>query len=634
MMNAPNDTPGVHDGGMEASPARLAVAPESVLRALSEAPSFLCWAMGPDGACTWFSAGWLAFTGRPLVLELGRGWTEGIHPGDLRRFLQKCSEGFAGRAAFHIEYLHRAVDGTFRDLISFFEPSLGPDASVAGFVGYAVDVTEEKQAQRALRRSEERFHAMADTVPDILFTARPDGVLDFVNRRFYEYTGLTEGWAIGPGWSRVLHPDDALDSEPVWLECCRQGEPYERRSRLRAQDGSYHWFVVRSTPVRDSRGDVVACFGCCTDVEALVTAEQALRESEHLFRTLCSHATVGIYLADPSGSIGFVNGKLIELTGRTPAELHGSGWLDCIHAADRERVLGSWRAALHEAHGWSSEHRLDKSGDHAEWVHWEAVPLRTTKGELSGYVGTVSDISKLKWVEEDLDKKARELFRSNADLEQFASTAAHDLRERIAIADLYLKVLGDRTAPSLDPDSRRYLHAAREQMRQLGELLMGLLAYSRVRPPEFEEAGICAGEDALENALSALSETIRASGAEITHDHLPVLHIDHTRLMQLFQNLVGNALKHHRDDPPRVHVSARREESAWVISVSDNGIGIKPEDAEQIFKIFWRGTDKRPGTGIGLAICKRIAEQVRGRIWVESTRGRGSTFFVSIPDRS
>ena len=234
-----------------------------------------------------------------------------------------------------------------------------------------------------------------------------------------------------------------------------------------------------------------------------------------------------------------------------------------------------------------------------------------------------------------LQQTADDLQRSNRDLEQFAYVASHDLQEPLRAVGGYVKLLQLRFPDKLDAKAQDYIAGAFDGATRMERLIADLLAYSRVgtRGGAFAPADL---EVVLERALRNLETGIAAAGAAITHDPLPTLSVDATQMMQLFQNLIGNAIKFHGESPPRIHVGAQKHEGRWVFSVRDNGIGIEPQYYERIFHIFQRLHTRKAysGTGIGLAICKKIVERHAGMIWVESQPGQGSTFYFSIPEGS
>jgi DNA-binding response OmpR family regulator len=234
-----------------------------------------------------------------------------------------------------------------------------------------------------------------------------------------------------------------------------------------------------------------------------------------------------------------------------------------------------------------------------------------------------------------LEVRAAELKRSNEDLQQFANIAAHDLQEPLRTISSFTQLLAQRYKGKLGADGDEFIAYAVDGAERMQLLIQGVLAYCRVgtTDKDFQEIS---SEKALLQALTNLRGAIGASDGEVTHDPLPAVTADNVQLSQLFQNLVGNAIKYCNVKPPRVHVSARENGSEWVFSVRDNGIGIEPRYYEKIFLMFQRlhGRTEFSGTGIGLTVCKKIVERHNGRIWVESEAGKGSTFYFALPLRS
>ncbi len=235
-------------------------------------------------------------------------------------------------------------------------------------------------------------------------------------------------------------------------------------------------------------------------------------------------------------------------------------------------------------------------------------------------------------LERRVHERTVELERSNAELEQFAYVASHDLKEPLRMVRSYVELLAQRYQDRLDSDANEFIQFAVDGARRMEELISDLLMYSRVgmRGQGFRPTSCGA---VLDDVLRNLAASIKESGAEVTHDPLPTVMADPTQLLQLFQNLIGNAIKFRRDEPPRVHVAVEPDGGLYRFSVRDNGVGIEPQSAARIFMIFQRlhARDAYPGTGIGLAICKRIVERHGGRIWVESTPDEGSTFLFTLP---
>jgi len=250
----------------------------------------------------------------------------------------------------------------------------------------------------------------------------------------------------------------------------------------------------------------------------------------------------------------------------------------------------------------------------------------------------IEDITERKRVENEL-KQAEELKQaiealelSNRDLEQFAYVASHDLQEPLRMVSSFTQLLAKRYRGRMDKDADEFIDYIVAGAKRMQALINDLLTYSRV-DTRGESFGPIDGEVAFNQAIANLRTAIEEGEAVITHDPLPPLIADNSQIVQLFQNLLGNAIKFHGKEPPRVHVSARQENNEWVFSFRDNGIGITPEYFDRVFVIFQRlhSREEYPGTGTGLAICKRIVERHGGRIWVESELNKGSTFYFAIP---
>jgi light-regulated signal transduction histidine kinase (bacteriophytochrome) len=277
--------------------------------------------------------------------------------------------------------------------------------------------------------------------------------------------------------------------------------------------------------------------------------------------------------------------------------------------------------------------RVRKDGTLVD-VSLSVSPIRDASGRIVGAAKILRDISERKHAQQQLAERAERLAQSNEELEQFAYVASHDLQEPLRMVSSYTQLLARRYKDKLDDNAREFIHYAVEGATRMQVLINDLLAYSRLDTrggnvvPTSSEAG-------LERALANLRLAIEESGAAVTHGPLPTVIADAVLLTQLFQNLVGNALKFRGAEPARVHVSAERSDDNWLFAVRDNGIGIDPSYGERIFVIFQRlhGRTEYPGTGIGLAICKKIVERHGGRIWLDVASGPGATFRFTLPAR-
>ena len=364
------------------------------------------------------------------------------------------------------------------------------------------------------------------------------------------------------------------------------------------------------------------------------------RRVEEMLRTVLDTIPHGVFWKDRNSIYAGCNKTYAreaglagpeELIGKSDDDLPWRASAELFRAEDR-RILATGAPMI------GVEQLVERNDGRRVWERVNKVPLYDADGSIRGILGTFEDITSQKQAEEKLKQTLAELERSNADLEQFAYMASHDLQEPLRMVSSFLGLLAERYEGRLDADADQFIQFAVDGARRMQNLINALLEYSRVttrgRPPQPTDANV-----ALQDALWNLQVAIEEAGATVTHDPLPTVLADPTQLMQLFQNLIGNAIKFRRDEPPTVHISARPAADAgpagkmWEFSVADNGIGIDPKFHERIFGVFQRLHTQRqyPGTGIGLAICKKIVERHGGRIWVESEPGKGSTFYFTLP---
>jgi chemotaxis family two-component system sensor kinase Cph1 len=359
-------------------------------------------------------------------------------------------------------------------------------------------------------------------------------------------------------------------------------------------------------------------------------SEQRAEADIRLLTKLIDQAHDAILIRQPGGSISYWNRGAERIYGWPKEQAMGRVAQELLETRF-PKPLTEIEAEVKREKSWEGELVHTRSDGEPVVVASRWAADRDGKGEVKAILEINSDITARKLAEESLQRANQELARSNRELEQFAYVASHDLQEPLRMIASYLELLGERYKGRLDEKADKYINYAIDGATRMKFLINDLLGYSHVttktRPPETIDVGA-----ALDEATSNLGKAIAEKQAVVTQDALPTVIVDRTHLIQVFQNLISNALKF-CDGTPRIHVSAERQGQGWVFSVRDNGIGIAPEHRERIFQIFQRlhGRDKYSGTGIGLAICKKIVEQYGGRIWVESQPGEGSTFFFTLP---
>jgi PAS domain S-box-containing protein len=359
------------------------------------------------------------------------------------------------------------------------------------------------------------------------------------------------------------------------------------------------------------------------------TAE--LSASEERYRILSETSPDMIFTIDRDDQVQYVNTPAARQFGKTPEQVIGKPLAELFPPSMVASQQIAIQQVLRTGEPLSSERQIAFPGGQL-WLDTQLVPLRNGAGEVSAVMGVSRDITDRKQAEEKLQKLLDDLARSNAELERFAYVASHDLQEPLRMVTSYLQLLEQRYKDKLDGDALEFINYAVDGSNRMKTLISDLLAYSRVgtRGKEFTLTDC---EEVITRVLTNLQVSNEENKAKVTHDPLPRVMADDAQLESLFQNLIGNAIKFRSKKTPKIHVGVEQKGREWVFSVRDNGIGIDPQYFERIFIIFQRLHNRKeyPGTGIGLAISKRIVERHGGRIWIESQPGKGSTFFFTLP---
>ena len=499
------------------------------------------------------------------------------------------------------------------------------------------DITERKRAEEALRESEERYALTLDAVNDGLWDWNVQSGDALFSPRYYALLGYDDGEfpANYASWRLLVHPEDLARVEEELRLSIETGKGFAIDLQMKLKFGGWRWVSTRGRVVeRDAAGKALRLVGTLSDITERKRAEEALRKLEERFRSMFAQAPLGIAFIDSlTGHIDEVNPRFAEIAGRSMEEMAIIDWMRITHPDDVQEDLDNM--ALLNA-GKISGFRMEKRYLHHDgtpvWINMSIAPILVEDKAHPRHLCMIEDITERKHVEEKLAAVAAELERSNNDLEQFASIAAHDLQEPLRMVASYTQLLAERYEGQLDEKTRKYIAYAVDGAVRMQQLVNDLLTYARVgtrgNPIEPTDAGRVLGQ-----AIGDLATAIEESRAVVTHEELPLVRADASQLRQLFQNLLANALKFRSAEVPRVHVSARDEGRDWVFAVRDNGIGIDRQYAERVFVVFQRLHTRQdyPGTGIGLAVCKRIVERHGGRIWFESEPGKGSTFLFTVP---
>jgi PAS domain S-box-containing protein len=525
------------------------------------------------------------------------------------------------------ESRHRRKDGTLADV----EISSTGIELATGLVYYAVtrDITDRKRAEAALAEETARRRVIFEQSKDGIVIFDASGKTTEANQSFADMLGYSvEEMRQLYIWD--FHSDLSRDQILKKLETFRAA-PQTFEVRHRRKDGTELDVEVSATAMELGAGFVYSAV--VRDITDRKRAGEALRISERRFKLIAETVDEAFWMTDaPISEMIYISPGYERIWGRTLESLYKDprSFLDPVHPEDLEPArahLERMKSGLPLDH----EYRILRPGGSLAWVWNRGFPVRGATGEVEFYVGVALDITERKRMEEAIKVHAGKLARSNAELERFAYVASHDLQEPLRMVASFTQLLAKRYAGKLDEKADRYIHYAVDGATRMQQMISDLLAYSRVGSKALD-LRLTECETVVAASLENLRAAINESGASVTWDPLPTFMADPMQLCQLFQNLLGNAIKFKRELPPHVHISAVDGGSEWLFSVRDNGIGIDPKNAESIFQVFYRlhGREEYPGTGIGLALVKAVVERHGGKIWVDSEVGVGSNFRFTI----
>jgi PAS domain S-box-containing protein len=504
-----------------------------------------------------------------------------------------------------------------------------------GFSEISRDISERKE-------TEAKYRGLLEAAPDAMVVVNQGGEIVLLNVQAEKQFGYSRDELVGQkmkniipeGFAEGLVADGTRTSAEALAQQIGTGiDLYGRR-----KDGSDFPIEIMLSPLENAEGILVTA--AIRDISVRKAAEKHLAEivgelsaKHRLLDSVVEGTTDLIYIRDLENRFTFANSACARIFGRSVTEVVGRSMRELLPNASYDAVAQSDQDIVHAGTTCTIEEVAEIDGITRLFLTTKG-PYRDADQKIIGTIGISREITERKRAENHLVKTVGELKRSNDELQQFAYVASHDLQEPLRMVASYTQLLAKRYKGRLDSDADEFIAYAVDGSNRMQRLIQDLLAYSRAGT-NGKALHEISSEKALKEALTNLRATIEESGAVVTHDALPSITTDDAQLAQLFQNLVGNAIKYRSAEVPRVHVSATKNGGKeWVFSVRDNGLGIDPQYFERIFILFQRlhGRKDFKGTGIGLAICKKIVERLGGRIWVESQPKKGSTFYFALPE--
>jgi PAS domain S-box-containing protein len=522
----------------------------------------------------------------------------------------------------------------------------------------------EQALQKGLTISEAAIKELADqklALDEHAIVAVTDiqGTITYVNDKFCAISQYSKDELIGQN-HRILksghHPKEYFQQ---MYRSIANGKVWRGEIKNRAKDGSIYWVDTTIVPFVGADGKPWQYVAIRADITKRKLAEQEIKElNDELERrvaerttqvetvnkeladqkfALDQHAIVAV--TDVQGTITYVNDKFCAISQYSKDELIGQNHRILQSGHHSKEFFQQMYHAIANGEVWRGEIKNRAKSGSIYWVDATIVPTLSTEGKPSRYVSIRADITKRKLAEEalaeqalELSRRDKELARSNAELEQFAYVASHDLQEPLRMIANYTQLLAERYRGKLDEQADKYIAYSVDGAVRMQSLIKDLLTFSRFGKAEIELQTIDC-RTVVEQALKNLQAAVQESGAVVDWNGLPTVTGDPSQLTQVFQNLIANAIKFHGSEAPLIHIDVEKKDHEWLFAVSDNGIGIPAENREDIFVIFRRlhTRTEYAGNGIGLSICRKIIERHSGRIWIEHKAEHGCLFKFTLP---
>jgi len=564
----------------------------------------------------------------PEVYANIRWWYENLHPEDRDRVIHGIHAVIrGGRNYWTDEYRFRRTDNTYAYVLDRGYVAYNEKKEPVRMIGAIMDIT----ARRLAEETHSRLAAIVEYCNDAIISLTFEGRIVSWNSSAEKIYGYTFAEVENRGCS-FLAPPGREEEDFTLIEQVLAGvrvEDFETQ-RLR-KDGRQIDVSKTMSLIKNSAGDNTGISLIVRDI----TERKRMRKQMEVQAQILAQVSDAVVATDPEGKITYLNGASEALFGVTSQRAIGCrveeiGHCQWLNPIANERL----REILKVEGSFQAEKQLDCMDGQRVHLESSISVLRDLDGSVLGFLEVFRDVTPRKQAEERLKLQTQELVRSNQELVQFAYVASHDLKEPLRMVTNFVRLLERKYKGKLDQEADEFINYAVDGALRMYELINDLLAYSRVgtRREPFHLTNL---NEVLESVTSNLSVSIAETGARVHYTDLPVVVADPIQMVQLLQNLISNAIKFRGREAPLVQISAEQREKDWLLQVKDNGIGIDPRFSERIFIIFQRlhSRDEYPGTGIGLAICKRIIERHGGKIWVESCPTGGSVFSFTLPFR-
>jgi PAS domain S-box-containing protein len=486
-----------------------------------------------------------------------------------------------------------------------------------------------------MKTPDEQLRATIDTIPALVWSARPDGSVDFVNRFWRSYTGLSTDDAQDWRWTSAVHPDDLDINLVSWRSILESGKPGEFETRLRRCDGEYRWFLVRACPIQDDAGAVIKWYGTNVDIEDRKRAEEAATDSELSFRRIVDTIPGLVWCASPEGELTYVNQRILDYTGASLGDLAKAGWVTFLHPDDVQQTVAMWTHAVRTGNPHDVQYRLRKYDGSYRWFHVLGQAMADAYGQLTQWYGLLIDIDDRKNIEEALRRTESRLTQATqiATVGELSASIAHEINQPLGavVTNAYACLRWLSTEPANLAKAREAAERIVRDGKDTVEVVGRIRALFKRTQARYERLNL--------NAL--VLEVVRLIGPEAARrrttiettleSELPDVLGDRVQIQQLVLNLLMNgldAMETVSDRPRRIIIRAQQNcRTTALVEIEDTGTGLA--DCEKVFEPFF--TTKEHGMGMGLTICRSIAEGHSGKLWATLNSIFGTTFHLTLP---
>jgi len=595
---------------------------EKQLRTLANAVPQLVWIAEPSGNVIYYNDRVAEFAGAEKLADGKWKWQGMVHEEDQPGTFEAWAQAVATGTIYTKEHRVRMSNGTYRWHLSRGLPVKDEEGQVLHWYGTATDIHNLKEAENKARENETRFRSLAENSPDVI--TRHDHQLRYlyVNQKIREITGKEPASFIGHSYWEMGLPESLCRFFDQQLQKVFESKQLSALE-YRMDEESNKVVHSRLVPEFDEKGNVVSVLVLSTDVTQQKSIEEELRRSENNFRTLTQSLPQLIWTTDENGKVDFLNQQWYDYTGSTPKQSLGDAWVQYIHKKDVEQVLTGWQTSLRDGQPVKVELRLRGKDGTYKWFFVAGSPVRNENGEITKWVGTVSNINERREMQLQLEnlvkKRTQELERSNQDLEQFAHVTSHDLKEPVRKIKIFATRLEEKLGDQLAEEVRLYLAKIYKSTDRMNAMIEGVLSYSIINGTREKIEWVDLNQ-LFEDVESDLEMLIEQKSAMIKVATLPRIEGSRVLLYQLFYNLINNSLKFSRPHEATVisvvsSLQSVGDEEMVNIMIRDNGIGFDPEFAEAIFNAAYRPTASAKKDRLLRSPCLYINIKVICNIW-------------------